>query len=205
LGGARPENSDTISSVPDHDVSDRATWGIQHPTFLACDSAAADYLTPIFTKSKCIFNDIWSHRFGQYDIKLRVGQPAYIDEAIFSEHVSRALPPYIKLVRRKLEFAREKAGLLMDLVGAHVAADVLVLLGHCNTTAIVFPAHTITILQASDLLLISAFRIRRRTAQGDFCSQAVKDHIAKVLCAYEEALCQLQHQRMFGQSRFYSR
>jgi hypothetical protein len=99
---------------------------------------------------------------------LRVGQPAYIDEAIFSEHGSSALPPYVKVVRRKPEFAREKAGLLMDSVGAHVAADVLVPLGHCNTAAIVFPAHIITIFQALDLLLLSAFRIRKRTAQGSF-------------------------------------
>jgi hypothetical protein len=99
---------------------------------------------------------------------LRVGQPAYIDEAIFSEHVSRALPAYVKVERIKPEFGREKAGLLMDSVGAHVAADVLMLLGYCNTAAIVFPAHTITIFQALDLLLLSAFRIRKRAAQGVF-------------------------------------
>jgi hypothetical protein len=133
---------------------------------------------------------------------LRVGQPAYIDEAIFSEHVSMALPPYVKVVRRKPEFAREKVGFLMDSVGAHVTTDVLVLLWHCNTAAIVFPAHTITIFQALDLLSLSAFRIRKRTAHGDFCSRAAKYHITKVLCAYEEACASFNIRGCLGRAGF---
>jgi acetyl esterase/lipase len=90
----------------------------------------------------------------------------------------------------------------MDSVGAHIAADVLVLTRHCYTAAIVFPAHTITIFQALDLWLLSAFRIRKRTAQGDFCSKTAKDHIIKELCAYEEACASFNIRGCLGRAGF---
>jgi hypothetical protein len=85
--------------VPEHDVFQRVSRRVRHMTLLACVGAPGDSLTPMVTTLNPIANDIWSHGLRQNeDVMLPVRQPVYIDEALFSEYVSRAFLPYVKVV-----------------------------------------------------------------------------------------------------------
>jgi hypothetical protein len=62
-----------------------------------------------------------------------------------------------------------------------MAADARAPLGDHNVDAIVFPTHITSTFQALDLLLFSAIKIRKRTAQRDFGYHTVNNHITKAL------------------------
>jgi hypothetical protein len=91
-----------------------------HITLLACLSAAGDALTPILITTNRIRDCVWSRclRLDE-DVMGRRRNPAYIDEQLFLNDISKVLIPYVSSVRSRPELADDLTVLLMDSALSH--------------------------------------------------------------------------------------
>jgi hypothetical protein len=70
-------------------------------------------------------------------------------EELFHEYLTNVFLPYIQELRENPVFADELGVLLMDSVGARVSERQIRLLGENRIIGLVFPAHTINLLDSS--------------------------------------------------------
>jgi hypothetical protein len=162
----KPKTVIVPRSVSTDEVYHSLSRRYRHVTLLACVAAAGDAITPMIISAFPIPASLWAQGLQQdEDAMMRVRQPAYIDENLFSESISQVFVPYVSNLREKPEFANKTAVSPMDSASPHVSEKVLQLLDRNKIMAIVFPAHTTNIFRALDLVFSGV--LKKNQIDGD--------------------------------------
>jgi hypothetical protein len=76
----------------------------------------------------------------------------------------------------------------MDSALPHTSERILRVLGENNVIALTFPAHTINLFQALDLVFFGSLKHLTVTATGELGDDSVNNHLTKLIQAYEQTV-----------------
>jgi hypothetical protein len=123
--------------------------------------------------------------------------PAYLDEALFDEQISGPPVPDVSSLYSRPELADQPPVLLMDSPLPHTPERILRNLGETDIIALTFPAHTTNLFQALNLVFFGSLKHLKATAAGEFGDNAVNDHLAKLIQAYQQTATSITIRRSF--------
>jgi hypothetical protein len=152
-------------------------------------SAASDAMTPLLIISSPIRarDALLSHRLRQdEDVMLRRRSHASVNEDLSFEYISDVYIPDVATLRSRPGMESEIGVLCMDSALPHRSRRILQLLNENNIIVITFPAQTINLFEALDLVFFDAFKKLKATAQGESDGDPVNAQITKRIQAYEQ-------------------
>jgi hypothetical protein len=156
-------------------------------TPLACISAAGDAGTLLLITFTAIPDSLWSRGLRQdEDGMARRRSPASVDEQSFFEYISTVFIPDVDAVQGRPGLETERAILLMDSAVPHIFARIRQDFDEKDIVAITFPAHTINLFQALDLVFFGAVKESKARAVGECDDDSAHPQITKIVQVYEQ-------------------
>jgi hypothetical protein len=107
--------------------------------------------------------------------------PADLDEQFSDESLSEAVIPHLANLCRSDLFYGQGAMCLMHSASPHVSPPSLSLLGDSHVLVVAFRAHTTSIFQVLDLVLVGAREKLNASGQGVFGDNSANDHITRLV------------------------
>jgi hypothetical protein len=146
-----------LGDVHKEDVYHAVSRRHRHVTLLAYFSAAGDALNPMLVAGSLILDSFWTVGLGQdEDVLIRRRNPAYLDKEVFYEYISGVLIHHVSSLRSRPELIDPLAVLLLDSALPHTSERILRIFGENNVIALTFPALTMNIFQALDLVFFGS-------------------------------------------------
>jgi hypothetical protein len=194
----------TPQAISPDDIYHSITRQYRHVILLAYIFVVGDALTPIVITGAAIRDSTWRTELRQdQDALFRHRSPSYIDENSFYEHISQVLLLYVAKLRENLDFAYKTDILLMDSAPAHKSEQVLSTLGENKMLTVMFPFHTMNILQALGLVFVDAMKKLKATPPAEFGENSMDEQILKPLHASERTATSMTIWSSFRKADFY--
>jgi hypothetical protein len=118
-------------------------------------------------------------------------------EELMPEYLTNVFVPYSEWLRENHVSADERDVLLIYYVGAHVSDSNFRLLGENRIITVVFPAHSIILFQAFDLIFCGAMKHNKVSLANGADVVSVQGQIWKLIRAYEQTATSFTIQSYF--------